>query len=56
VVLKHVKAPIPWLPERFKRAQGLFEIMVAKQQDNRFQTAGRLIEFVQTHFGDLLKQ
>jgi serine/threonine protein kinase len=56
VVLKHVKAPIPWLPDRFKPAQGLFEIMVAKEPDNRFQTAGRLIEFVESRFGDLLKQ
>ncbi|HEX5056606.1 MAG TPA: protein kinase [Gammaproteobacteria bacterium] len=56
VVLKHVKAPIPWLPERFKPAQGLFEIMVAKEAENRFQTAGRLIEFVESRFGDLLKQ
>jgi eukaryotic-like serine/threonine-protein kinase len=56
VVLKHVKAPIPWLPDRFKPAQGLFEIMVAKEPENRFQTAGRLIEFVESRFGDLLKQ
>lgn len=56
VVLKHVKAPIPWLPERFKPVQGLFEIMVAKQPENRFQTAARLIEFVESRFGDLLKQ
>jgi eukaryotic-like serine/threonine-protein kinase len=56
VVLKHVKAPIPWLPDRFKPAQGLFEIMVAKEPENRFQTADRLIEFVESRFGDLLKQ
>lgn len=56
VVLKHVKAPIPWLPERFKRAQGLFEIMVAKEPENRFQSAARLIEFVESRFGDLLKE
>jgi serine/threonine protein kinase len=56
VVLKHVKAPIPWLPERFKPAQGLFEIMVAKEAENRFQSAARLIEFVESRFGDLLKQ
>jgi eukaryotic-like serine/threonine-protein kinase len=56
VVLKHVKAPIPWLPEKFKPVQGLFEIMVAKEPENRFQTAGRLIEFVESRFGDLLKQ
>lgn len=56
VVLKHVKAPIPWLPERLKPAQGLFEIMVAKEPENRFQSAARLIEFVESRFGDLLKQ
>lgn len=54
VVLKHVKAPIPWLPERYKEMQGLFEIMVAKDPDNRFQTAARLIEFVENRFGHLL--
>ncbi len=54
VVLKHVKAPIPWLPEKFKRAQGLFEIMVAKDPENRFQSASRLIEFIETHYADLL--
>lgn len=54
VVLKHVKAPIPWLPEKYKTVQGLFEIMVAKDPENRFQSAERLIEFVETHFADLL--
>ncbi|MBN1378569.1 MAG: serine/threonine protein kinase [Gammaproteobacteria bacterium] len=54
VVLKHVKAPIPWLPEKYKQVQGLFEIMVAKDPDNRFQSATRLIEFVESRFADLL--
>jgi serine/threonine protein kinase len=55
VVLKHVKAPIPWLPEKYKLVQGLFEIMVAKSPENRFQSARRLIEFVESRYGDLLK-
>jgi serine/threonine protein kinase len=54
VVLKHVKAPIPWLPDKYKRVQGLFEIMVAKDPENRFQTAQRLMEFVKSRYSDLL--
>lgn len=56
VVLKHVKAPIPWLPEKYKAVQGLFEIMVAKSPENRFQSARRLIEFVESRYDHLLKQ
>ncbi len=56
VVLKHVKAPIPWLPDKFKRVQGLFEIMVAKSPENRFQSATRLIEFVESRYSDLLEE
>ena len=54
VVLKHVKAPIPWLPDRYKQVQGLFEIMVAKDPDNRFQSAQRLVEFVKSHYANFL--
>jgi tRNA A-37 threonylcarbamoyl transferase component Bud32/CheY-like chemotaxis protein len=56
VVLKHVKAPIPWLPEKYKAVQALFEIMVAKSPENRFQSARRLIEFVESRYDHLLKQ
>lgn len=54
VVLKHVKAPIPWLPDKSRNVQGLFEIMVAKDPDNRFQSARRLAEFVEARYPELI--
>lgn len=56
VVLKHVKAPIPLLPDKYARVQGLFEMMVAKDPDNRFQTAVRIVEFVDSHYQDAMAE
>ncbi len=54
LVLKHVKSPIPWLPDKFSKLQGLFEIMLAKDPDNRFQSTQQLIDFIENRHPDLL--
>ncbi|HSC74620.1 MAG TPA: serine/threonine-protein kinase [Pseudomonadales bacterium] len=47
LAMKHLQAPIPKLPAASIRYQGLFEKMVAKQPDKRFQSGLEIVKILQ---------
>ncbi len=47
LAMKHLKAPIPKFPASCARYQGLFEKMVAKQADKRFQSGLEIVKLLQ---------
>jgi serine/threonine-protein kinase PpkA len=47
LALKHLQAPIPKFPLQFTHYQRLFERMVAKEPDKRFQTGAEVVEVIQ---------
>lgn len=47
LAMKHLQAPIPKLPAASIRYQGLFEKMVAKQPEKRFQSGLEIVKTVQ---------
>lgn len=53
-VMKHARAPIPELPDELRNLQALFDIMVAKDPVDRFQSAEQLIEYVLRRYKSLI--
>jgi len=49
LAMKHLQAPIPKLPIRFSKFQKLFEKMVAKQPENRFQTGLEIVKLIKQY-------
>jgi serine/threonine-protein kinase PpkA len=47
LALKHLQAPIPKFPPQFSRYQKLFERMVAKEPEKRFQNGAEVVEVIQ---------
>ncbi len=47
LAMKHLKAPIPKLPAASSRYQNLFEKMVAKQPEKRFQSGLEIVKLLQ---------
>ena len=45
-ILAHLTEPVPSLPPALKRYQSLLERMIAKDPDERFATAGEMLEYV----------
>ncbi|MDX1515560.1 MAG: serine/threonine-protein kinase [Woeseiaceae bacterium] len=46
IIYKHAKAPVPLLPMRYARHQALMNMLLAKDPDNRLQTAGEVLEWL----------
>lgn len=54
LAMKHLQAPIPKLPLVFVQYQRLFEKMVAKKPENRFQTGLEIVKLIQQlHSGQM---
>lgn len=47
LAMKHMQAPIPKLPEKYARFQKLFERMVAKDAQKRFQNGREIVDIIQ---------
>lgn len=47
LAMKHMQAPIPKLPEKHARFQKLFERMVAKDPQKRFQNGKEIVDIIQ---------
>jgi len=47
LALKHLQAPIPKLPSQFSKYQKLFERMVAKEPEKRFQSGQEIVAILQ---------
>lgn len=47
LALKHLQAPIPKLPAQFSKYQKLFERMVAKEPEKRFQSGQEIVAILQ---------
>ena len=46
LIYKHAKAPIPLLPPRYARHQALMNLLLAKDPEDRFQTADEILEWL----------
>ena len=46
IIYKHAKAPVPLLPSRFARHQALLNLMLAKDPENRLQSADEVLEWL----------
>jgi serine/threonine protein kinase len=46
LAMKHLQAPIPKLPQKFARYQKLFERMVAKEPEKRFQSGEEVVRLI----------
>ena len=49
LAMKHLQSPIPKLPIRYSKFQKLFEKMVAKKPEDRFQTGLEIVKLVQQY-------
>lgn len=47
LAMKHLQAPIPKLPQKYARFQKLFERMVAKEPEKRFQSGQEIVSIIQ---------
>jgi serine/threonine-protein kinase PpkA len=47
LAMLHIQSPIPRLPAQFSKYQKLFERMVAKQPEHRFQTGLEIVKLIQ---------
>lgn len=50
IIIKHIQAPIPRLPDRLSRYQPLIDKMMAKEREKRFQGGEELIRFIDKFF------
>lgn len=50
IVMAHIGAPIPSLPEELKRYQPLLEKMIAKDPEKRFASVTEMIAYIDKHF------
>jgi len=46
IIIRHAQAPIPLLPVRFSKYQALLNMMLAKEPENRLQTAAEIPEWL----------
>ena len=46
IIFKHAKAPVPLLPPRLSKYQALINMLLAKDPDNRLQSAGEITEWM----------
>jgi len=46
IIFKHAKAPIPLLPPRLSQYQALINMLLAKEPDNRLQSADEILEWM----------
>jgi serine/threonine-protein kinase PpkA len=46
IIFKHAKAPIPLLPPRLSQYQALINMLLAKDPDNRLQSAEEILEWM----------
>ena len=46
IIVQHIQSPIPTLPDEFKEYQALLNLMLAKNRENRFPSAGTVAEYI----------
>jgi len=47
IIVQHIQSPIPALPDEFKAYQQLLNLMLAKNREDRFETAGDVVAYIQ---------
>ncbi len=48
IIIAHLTEPVPSLPPELDRYQELLDRMIAKEPDERFASAGEMVEYIQT--------
>ena len=46
IIVQHIQSPIPTLPAEFKPYQQLLNLMIAKNREDRFETAGDVVGYI----------
>jgi serine/threonine protein kinase len=47
IIVQHIQAPIPTLPDEFKAYQQLLNFLIAKNREDRFESAGDVVAYIQ---------
>ena len=46
IIVQHIQSPIPTLPEQYKSYQQLLNLMIAKNREDRFESAGDVVAYI----------